>query len=61
MGLVLGRNRDAADSRVHRIGQGKIDDTRLAAEIDRGLGAPVSKLQKPASAPACKDKGEGVP
>src|SRR5260370_18965845 len=58
VGLVLGRNRDAADSRVHRIGQSKIDDARFAAEIDRRLGAPVGRLQKPASAPACKNEGE---
>src|ERR1019366_9303099 len=49
--LVLGRNRDPADSRVHRIGKGKIDDARFPAEIDRRLGAPVGQLQKPASAP----------
>src|ERR1700738_2272996 len=60
VGLVLGRNRDTADSRVHRIGQGKIDDSRFAAEMDRRLGAPVGKLQKPASAPARKNEGEGV-
>src|SRR5665647_972254 len=58
--LVLGRNRDAADSRVNRVGQGKIDDARLPAEIDRRLGAPVGKLQKPASPPAGKNESKGM-
>ena len=44
VGLVLGRNRDAADSRVNRIGEGKVDDARFSTEIDRWLGAPVGKL-----------------
>jgi len=60
VGLVLGRNRDATDSRVHRIGEGKIDDARFSAEIDRRLGAPVRKLQKPASAPARENERKGV-
>jgi len=59
-GPCIGRNRDAADSRVHRIGKGKIDDARFSAEIDRRFGAPVGKLQKPASAPARENEGKGV-
>src|SRR5664280_2412130 len=58
--LVLRRNRDPADSRVDRIGKGKIDDARLSAEIDRRLGAPVGKFQKPASPPARKNESKGM-
>ena len=39
MRLVLGRDADAADARIDRVGQREVDDPRLAAEIDRGLGA----------------------
>ena len=58
--LVLGRDRDTANTRIHGIGERKIDDARFPAEIDRRLGAPVGKLQKSASAPAGKNEGEGV-
>jgi len=60
MGLVLGGDRDAADSRINRVGESKIDDARFSAEIDRRLGAPVGKLQKPASAPARENERKGV-
>ena len=39
MGLVLGRHGDAPDAGVERVGQREIDDARLAAEINRWLGA----------------------
>ncbi len=39
MRLVLGRDADAADTAVDRIGEREIDDPGLAAEIDRRLGA----------------------
>ena len=47
MGLVLGGDADAADAGIDRVGQRKIDDARLAAEIDRRLGAP-SRSVRPA-------------
>ena len=56
--LVLRGDRDAADARVHRIGQREIDDARLAAEIDRRLGAPAGQLHQPAAAPAGEHEGE---
>ena len=58
--LVLGRNRDPANSGVHRVGEGKIDDARFSAEIHRRLGAPVGKLKEPTSATARKNEGEGM-
>jgi hypothetical protein len=32
VGFILGRHRDAADSRVNRIGESKIDDARFSIE-----------------------------
>jgi hypothetical protein len=61
MGLVLGRNRDTANSGVQRIGKCKVDDARLSPEIDGWLGTLVGQLQKPASASTCQDKGKSVP
>ena len=58
--LVLGCNRDPANSGVHRVGEGKIDDARFSAEIYRRLGAPVGKLKEPTSATARKNEGEGM-
>ena len=52
MRLVLGGDRDAADAGIERVGEREIDDARLAAEIDRRLGAPVGQLHQPAAAPA---------
>ena len=60
MGLVLGRDRDPADAGVHGVRQREIDNARLAAKIDRRLGAPVGQFHQPAAAPAGKDKGEGM-
>ena len=51
MRLVLGRNADAPDAAVERIGQGEIDDPGLAAEMHCGLCAPVGQFGK-ATAPA---------
>src|SRR6266851_9198438 len=47
MCLVLGGNRDAADARIHSVGEGKIDNARLATKIDGRLGASISQFQKP--------------
>ena len=42
--LVLRGDRDAADAGIERVRQREVDDARLAAEIDRRLGAPVGQL-----------------
>ena len=52
--LVLGGDRDAADAGIQRVRQREIDDARFAAEIDRGLGAPVGQLHQSAAAAACQ-------
>ena len=57
--FVLCRHADAADARIHCVGQREIDDARLAAEIDRGLGADVGQLEQPAAAAACQHIGHG--
>jgi len=58
VGLVLRRDRDAANTRIHGIGKGKIDDARFAAKVDRGFGAPVGQLQKPAATAAGQNEGK---
>ena len=58
--LVLGRDRDAADAGIQRIRQREIDDAGLAAEIDRGLGAPVGQLHQPAAAAAGQHERQGM-
>ena len=58
--LVLGGHRDAADAGVERVRQREVDDAGLAAEIDRGLGAPVGQLHQPAAAAAGQHVGHGV-
>ena len=60
MRLVLGGDANAADAGVQRVGQREVDDARLAAEIDGGLGAPVGQFLQPAAAPAGKHIGHGV-
>ena len=52
MGLVLGGDADAADAGIDGVGKRKIDDARLAAEIDRRLGAAFGELRKPVAAAA---------
>ena len=47
--LVLGRDADAPDAGIERVGQGEVDDAGLAAEVDRRLGAPVGQLQQAAA------------
>ena len=44
--LVLGGDADAANAGIERIGEGKIDDARLAAEMDRGFGPPVREFEQ---------------
>jgi hypothetical protein len=58
--LVLGRHPDAADARVEGVGEGEIDNSCLAAEIDRRFGAPVGELFEPAAAAARQDIGHRV-
>ena len=60
VGLVLRRDADAADAGIERVRQGEVDDARLAAEIDRGLGAPVGQLHQAAAAAAGQHIGHGV-
>ena len=58
--LVLGRDADAADARVERVGEREVDDPGLAAEIDRGLGAAVGQLLQPRAAAAGEHERERV-
>ena len=60
MGLILGRHADAANTAVERVGQGKVDDPRLAAEMHRRLGPPVGQLGKATAASAGQHIGHGV-
>ena len=57
--LVLGGDADAPDAGVERVGQGEVDDARLAAEIDRGLGPDVGHLHQAAAAAARQHIGHG--
>jgi len=52
MRLVLGGDADAADAGIERIGEGEIDDARLAAEMHRRLGPPIRELEQPGAAAA---------
>ena len=60
MRLVLGRDADAADAGIDRVGQREIDDPGLAAEIDRGLGAAIGQFLQAAAASAGQHIGHGV-
>ena len=60
VGLVLRRDRDAADAGIERVRQREVDDARLAAEIDGGLGAPVGQLHQAAAAAAGEHIGHRV-
>ena len=57
--LVLRGDADALDARVERVGQGEVDDARLAAEVDRGLGPDVGHLHQAAAAAARQHIGHG--
>ena len=48
--LILRRHRNTANARIDGIGQSKVDDARLAAEIDGRLGAPVGQFHQPRAA-----------
>src|SRR5882724_1977745 len=58
--LVLRRHGDTANAGIHRVGQRKIDDARLSAEIDRGFGSPVGQFQQPTAASSCEYISERV-
>ena len=60
MRLVLGRDRDAADTGIQGVGQREVDDPRLAAEIDGGLGAPIGQFEEAAAAAASQHIGHRV-
>ena len=49
MRLVLGRDADAPDAGIERVGQREIDDARLASEMDRRLGPPFGQFQQTAA------------
>ena len=51
VGLVLGGDADAANAGIERIGERKVDDARLAAEMNRGFGPPLREFEQ-AAAPA---------
>src|SRR3546814_13780031 len=44
--LVLRGDGDAPDAGIDGVGEGEIDDARLAAEIDRRLGPTVGQLDR---------------
>ena len=50
--LVLRGDREAADAGIQRVGEREVDDARLAAEVDRGLGPPVGELHEARAAAA---------
>ena len=60
MGLVLRRDRDAADARIQRVGKREIDDAGLAAEIDGRFGAPIGEFEEAGPAPSSQHVGHGV-
>ncbi len=54
--LVLRRNRHLADAGVQRVRQGKVDDPRLAAKIDRRFGPQIRQLLQAAPRPPARTK-----
>jgi hypothetical protein len=59
--LILCGYRHAADSGIECVGQSEIDDTQLAAEIDRRFGAAIRQFHEPASPPTGEDISHRVP
>ena len=60
MRLVLGGDAEAADAGIERVGEREIDDARLAAEIDRRLGAAVGQFLEAAATAAGQYIGHGI-
>ena len=58
--LVLGRDADLPDSGIQAIGQGKIDDAELAAEIHGGFCPAVGELFQARAASAGQHDGKGA-
>ena len=54
--LVLGQYADAADAGVQAVGERKIDDAELAAEIDGRLGATVGEVHQPTAPTTRQDE-----
>ena len=54
--LVLGQYADAADAGVETVGERKIDDAELAAEIDGRLGATVGEVHQPTAPTTRQDE-----
>jgi hypothetical protein len=59
--LVLGDHADAADARVHAVGQRKVHDAELAAKVDRRFGSAVGQVLQPAAPAAGQHQSHGVP
>ena len=57
--LVLRDHADAANARVHAVGQREIDDAEFATEIHRRLGALVGELLQARAATAREHQGDG--
>ena len=60
VGFILGGHADPPDAAIHGIGEGKIDDPRLAAKKYRRLGAPVGQFFEPRTAPASQHISHAV-
>src|ERR1700674_126347 len=60
MGFVLCDYADAADARVEAVGQRKIDDAELSAEVDRGFGSLVCQLLETAASAAREHQCDGA-
>jgi len=58
--LVLGGDADAADAGIDGVRQREIDNPRLAAEKDGGLGPRVGHFHQPAAPAAGQHIGHGV-
>ena len=61
MRLVLGQHADPAYARIDAVRQREIDDPELAAEVQRGFGAPVGQLVQPRPMAAGENQRQRVP
>jgi hypothetical protein len=57
-GLILGEDKDLAQSRIEAIGKGKIDDAIDRAEANSGLGTIPGEGVEPFSPASCQDHGQ---
>ena len=51
------KHRDIKDARIDTVGEGEIDDAKLAGEGHRRLGAHVGEHAEPGAGPAGQDHG----